>query len=75
MAERIRSFNPDAVFLDELKEQFKQQAGHREVLTAAEYQHALRYREAILAHPEAAVLLELDGEAETSLYWNHPPNR
>lgn len=72
MAERIRSFNPDAVFLDELKEQFKQQAGHREVLTAAEYQHALRYREAILAHPEAAVLLELDGEAETSLYWNHP---
>ncbi|MGY3886933.1 PD-(D/E)XK nuclease-like domain-containing protein [Aeromonas aquatica] len=70
MAERIRTFNPDAVFLDELKEQFMQEAGGREVLTANEYQHALRYREAVLAHPEAAVLLD-EGVAESSLYWHH----
>ncbi len=70
MAERIRTFNPDAVFLDELKEQFMQEAGGREVLTANEYQHALRYREAVMAHPEAAVLLD-EGVAESSLYWHH----
>ncbi|KAB7710967.1 hypothetical protein GBN32_10135 [Plesiomonas shigelloides] len=72
MVERIRSFKPDAIFLDDLKEAFLKEAGEREIVTAAEYQHALRYREAIFAHPEAAVLLELDGEAETSIYWNHP---
>ncbi|AKA17266.1 PD-(D/E)XK nuclease-like domain-containing protein [Aeromonas hydrophila] len=74
MAERIRTFNPDAVFLDELKEQFMQEAGGREVLTANEYQHALRYREAVMAHPEAAVLLD-DGVAESSLYWHHPETK
>ncbi|QOH78630.1 PD-(D/E)XK nuclease-like domain-containing protein [Plesiomonas shigelloides] len=72
MAERIRSLKPDAIFLDDLKEAFLKEAGEREIVTAAEYQHALRYREAIFAHPEAAVVLELEGEAETSLYWNHP---
>ncbi|MFR9719914.1 PD-(D/E)XK nuclease-like domain-containing protein [Aeromonas diversa] len=71
MAERIRSFNPDAVFLDELKEAFLEEAAGREVITASEYQHALRYREAVLDHPEAAVLLD-EGEAESSLYWHHP---
>lgn len=74
MAERIRTFNPDAVFLDELKEQFMQEAGGREVLTANEYQHALRYREAVIAHPEAAVLLD-EGVAESSLYWHHPETK
>ncbi|HHQ4757419.1 PD-(D/E)XK nuclease-like domain-containing protein [Aeromonas sp. V90_14] len=74
MAERIRTFNPDAVFLDELKEQFMQEAGGREVLTANEYQHALRYREAVMAHPEAAVLLD-EGVAESSLYWHHPETK
>lgn len=74
MAERIRTFNPDAVFLDELKEQFIQEAGGREVLTANEYQHALRYREAVIAHPEAAVLLD-EGVAESSLYWHHPETK
>lgn len=71
MAERIRSFDPDAVFLDELKDAFLQEAAGREVITASEYQHALRYREAVLDHPEAAVLLD-EGEAESSLYWHHP---
>ncbi|MFC5707582.1 PD-(D/E)XK nuclease-like domain-containing protein [Aeromonas eucrenophila] len=74
MAERIRTFHPDAVFLEELKEQFMQGAGSREVLTANEYQHALRYREAVLAHPEAAVLLD-EGVAESSLYWHHPETK
>ncbi|WP_421180382.1 PD-(D/E)XK nuclease-like domain-containing protein [Aeromonas enteropelogenes] len=71
MAERIRSFKPDAVFLDELKEQFREQAGERVIMTQNEYIHALRYREAVLNHPEAAVLLD-EGEAETSIYWRHP---
>lgn len=74
MAERIRTFRPDAVFLEELKEQFMQEAGGREMLTANEYQHALRYREAVLAHPEAAVLLD-EGVAESSLYWHHPETK
>lgn len=74
MTERIRTFNPDAVLLEELKEQFMQEAGGREVLTANEYQHALRYREAVLAHPEAAVLLD-EGVAESSLYWHHPETK
>ena len=74
MAERIRTFHPDAVFLEELKEQFMQGASGREVLTANEYQHALRYREAVLAHPEAAVLLD-EGVAESSLYWHHPETK
>lgn len=74
MTERIRTFNPDAVLLEELKEQFMQEAGGREVLTANEYQHALRYREAVLAHPEAAVLLD-EGIAESSLYWHHPETK
>ncbi|HHQ4529506.1 TPA: PD-(D/E)XK nuclease-like domain-containing protein [Aeromonas hydrophila] len=71
MAERIRAFKPDAVFLEELKEQFIQDAGGREVLTANEYQHALRYREAVFSHPEAVVLLD-EGVAESSFYWHHP---
>lgn len=72
MAERIRSIQPEAVFLDELKEAFQKEAGSREIVSALEYEHALRYREAVLSHPEAALLLEMEGEAETSLYWNHP---
>lgn len=71
MAERIRTFKPDAKFLDELKEQFREQAGNKVIVTNNEYIHALRYREAVLSHPEAAVLLD-EGEAETSIYWNHP---
>lgn len=71
MAERIRSFNPAAKFLDELKEQFREAAGDRTIITHNEYIHALRYREAVLNHPEAAVLLD-EGEAETSIYWRHP---
>ncbi|MFQ2052064.1 PD-(D/E)XK nuclease-like domain-containing protein [Aeromonas veronii] len=71
MAERIRTFNPDAKFLDELKEQFREQAGDKVIVTNNEYIHALRYREAVLNHPEAAVLLD-EGEAETSIYWRHP---
>lgn len=72
MAEKIRSIQPEAVFLDELKEAFQKEAGSREIVSALEYEHALRYREAVLSHPEAALLLEMEGEAETSLYWNHP---
>lgn len=71
MVARLRAIQPDTVFLDELKEQFQAQARGREVLTAEEYQHALRYRDAVLAHPEAAVLLD-EGCAEASLYWHHP---
>jgi exodeoxyribonuclease VIII len=70
MAERIRTFKPDAQFLDELKEQFREQAGKRVIVTHNEYIHALRYREAVLNHPEAAVLLD-EGEAEASIYWRH----
>ncbi|KAL8195943.1 UNVERIFIED_CONTAM: hypothetical protein K2H54_000295 [Gekko kuhli] len=57
-------------FLDELKEQFREQAGKRVIVTHNEYIHALRYREAVLNHPEAAVLLD-EGEAEASIYWHH----
>nr|WP_305121637.1 PD-(D/E)XK nuclease-like domain-containing protein [Aeromonas sp. SG16] len=71
MAERIRSFNPAAKFLDEMKEQFREAAGERTIVTHNEYIHALRYREAVFNHPEAAVLLD-EGEAETSIYWHHP---
>ncbi|MGL5948763.1 MAG: PD-(D/E)XK nuclease-like domain-containing protein, partial [Aeromonas sp.] len=66
----VLSLHPEVVSLDALKVEFAAQAGERVIISQAEYQHALRYREAVLAHPEASELLS-EGEAESSIYWQH----
>lgn len=72
MKERIRSFKPDAVFADEWLDAWKddQISKGKDILTEDEYTHALRIRDAVLAHPEAAILLTT-GKSEVSCYWNH----
>lgn len=72
MKERIRGFNPDAVFADEWLDAWKddQVSQGKDILTEDEYTHALRIRDAVLAHPEAAILLTT-GKSEVSCYWNH----
>lgn len=70
---RILLIKPDAVFADEWLDAWAQtqlDAG-KEILSRAEYDHAIRIREAVFAHPEAAMLLG-SGQPETSCYWDDP---
>ncbi|WP_320152991.1 PD-(D/E)XK nuclease-like domain-containing protein [uncultured Tolumonas sp.] len=72
MKERIRSFKPGVVFADEWLDAWKEEqfSQGKDILTEDEYTHALRIRDAVLAHPEAAILLTT-GKSEVSCYWNH----
>jgi len=67
---RIRTVDDTVQFADELIAQFKEANADKELLTQDEWLHVLRIREAVLAEPEAAMLLE-EGVAEQSIYWRH----
>lgn len=67
---RIRSVDESVQFVDEIVAEFKAHHEGKEILSQDEWIHVQRIREAVLAEPEAAMLLE-EGVAEQSIYWRH----
>lgn len=70
LMERIRSADESVQFVDDIVTRFKAEHEGKEILSQDEWTHVLRIREAVLAEPEAAMLLE-EGVAEQSIYWRH----
>jgi hypothetical protein len=73
VTERLREADPDAIFLDDMKEEYAAKIGDREILTAEEIEQAEAVRESVMSHPIAGKLLTPgSGVAELSCYWKDP---
>lgn len=56
----------------ELKAQWAENNGHRNVLTTEGWDQLHRMRDAVMAHPAARALMSRPGKAEQSVYWIDP---
>lgn len=70
LIDRVKEIDDTVQFADEILAKFAADNEGKEILSQDEWQHALKIRAAVLAEPEAAMLLEA-GVAEQSLYWEH----
>lgn len=70
LAARIKEIDSSVQFAGEILSKFASDNEGKDILTQDEWLHALKIRDAVLAEPEAAMLLE-EGVAEQSIYWNH----
>lgn len=73
LIERLRSVDPDAVFLDDAKAAYDEEVGDKEVITAEELEKVEAIRDSVMNHPAAGKLLKPgSGIAELSCYWTDP---
>lgn len=72
LIERLRKINPDAVILDELRQQYAITNAGRKILQPDAWVTLQGMRAAVMAHPAASALLSAPGVAERSVYWTDP---
>jgi exodeoxyribonuclease VIII len=72
LVRKLLEMDPDAPVLERLREQWEGELDGRRVLTAAEYRKLQLMRDSAMAHPTARMLLEAEGDVESSIYWIDP---
>lgn len=72
LAEILRANGKPVTLWSDVQAEWQANNGHRQVLTAEQFEQLRNMRDAIEAHPAASKLLKAAGEAELSAYWMQP---
>jgi hypothetical protein len=69
LAEILRANGKPVTLWSDVQAEWMANNGHRQVLTAEQFEQLRNMRDAVMAHPAASRLLAAPGEAELSAYW------
>jgi exodeoxyribonuclease VIII len=69
LATLLRSNGKPVTLWRDLKAEWERNNGHRSILQTEEWDVLHKMREAVMAHPKAAALLQKPGRPEQSVYW------
>ncbi|WOH61951.1 PD-(D/E)XK nuclease-like domain-containing protein [Bradyrhizobium sp. BWC-3-1] len=72
MATLLRAEGVQFTLWTELKDEWLQNNGHRNVLEPEQWDQLMNMRDAVMAHPIARAVLLKPGKAERSVYWVDP---
>lgn len=72
LAELLRANGKPVTLWSDVQSEWLANNGHRQVLTAEQFEQLRNMRDALYADPTISKLLNLPGEAELSAYWMHP---
>jgi exodeoxyribonuclease VIII len=69
LAEILRANGVEVTLWSDVQAEWMKNNGHRNVLSAEQFEQLRNMRDAIMAHPAASKLLSAPGESELSAYW------
>lgn len=72
LAEILRANGREVTLWSDVQAEWLKNNGHRQILSAEQFEQLRNMRDAIMAHPAASKLLSAPGEAELSAYWMQP---